>query len=148
MVGQVEKVCDEVGARLFYNFLRLADLLNFSVIHEHYTVGNLKAYTGAESFNHYAHCLREVLYPFLPREGLLWGLRIVLLLALVVHVGAAAHLWRRGRRARGPHRARARGWRSFTARTMPVTGLVLLGFIVFHILDLTTGTSPAATVAF
>ncbi len=117
----------------------------FVLVH---TVGNLKAYTGAESFNHYAHWLREVLYPFLPREGLLWGLRIVLLLALVVHVGAAAHLWRRGRRARGPHRARARGWRSFTARTMPVTGLVLLGFIVFHILDLTTGTSPAATGAF
>lgn len=117
----------------------------FVLIH---TVGNLKVYTGAESFNGYAHWLREVLYPFLPREGLLWGLRIVLLISLVVHVGAAALLWGRARTARGPHRARARGWRSFTARTMPVTGLVLLGFIVFHILDLTTGVRPAASGAF
>lgn len=117
----------------------------FVLVH---TVGNLKVYGGPESFNGYAHWLREVLYPLLPREGLLWGLRVALLLALVVHVGAAAMLWRRARRARGPHRARGSGWRSFTARTMPVTGLVLLGFIVFHILDLTTGSRPAASSAF
>lgn len=33
-------------------------------------IGNLKVFTGAESFNTYAHWLRTVLQPFLPYEGL------------------------------------------------------------------------------
>lgn len=108
-------------------------------------IGNLKVFTGAEHFDDYAHWLRTVLEPLLPYEGLLWILRVVLLVALVGHVWCAALLTVRGRRARGPYRRKGLGWRSFPARTMPVTGVVLLLFIVFHILDLTTGTTPVAS---
>ncbi|MCV7192976.1 succinate dehydrogenase cytochrome b subunit [Mycolicibacterium brumae] len=112
-------------------------------------VGNLKIYTGATHFDDYAHWLRTLAEPLLPYEGALWLFRAVLLTALIGHVWAAVLLTIRGRRARGAFRRRGMtGMRSFTARTMPVTGVVLLAFIVFHILDLTTGTRPAASAEF
>ncbi|MGO1583878.1 MAG: succinate dehydrogenase cytochrome b subunit, partial [Actinomycetaceae bacterium] len=112
-------------------------------------IGNLKIFQGEAALNSYAHWLRTAFYPLLPHEGLLWILRSVLSVALVVHVVAAVMLWYRGRRARGPHRrTKMRGSRSFLARTMPITGLILLFFVVFHILDLTLGAQPAAPEAF
>lgn len=111
-------------------------------------IGNLKVFTGADHFNEYAHWLRTVLAPFLPYEGLLWIVRAVLIGCLVAHVGAAAVLWSRGRASRGAHRHTGLGLRNFTARTMLVTGVVLLGFVVFHVLDLTTGTAGAASASF
>lgn len=61
-------------------------------------VGNLKAYFGAESYNSYSLWLRTAFYPLLPHEGLLWIMRVVLGVALVLHVVAAcpngsAHLF-------------------------------------------------------
>ena len=111
-------------------------------------IGNLKVFTGAESFNEYAYWLRTVLQPFLPYEGLLWILRVVLLACLVAHVAAAAAIWVRGRASRGPHRRRGMWLRSFTTRSMLVTGILLLAFVVIHVLDLTTGTPGVATEAF
>lgn len=106
-------------------------------------IGNLKVYAGPEDFNGYAHWLREAFEPVLPYEGLLWILRVVLLIAVVLHVWCAAVLWARARRARGRHRAPLRRT-SALARTMPLTGIALLAFVVFHILDLTTGHAGAA----
>ena len=40
------------------------------------------------------------------------------------------------------------GMDSFATRSMLVTGIVLLCFIVFHLLDLTMGVQPAASDAF
>ena len=39
-------------------------------------------------------------------------------------------------------------WNTFTARSMIVTGIVLLLFIIFHILDLTMGVKPVASEDF
>ena len=112
-------------------------------------IGNLKVYTGAQHFDAYAHWLRTLLEPLLPYEGALWIFRVVLLSCLIAHVGAAVLLTGRGHRARGRFRRRGmRGLRSFTARTMLVSGLVLLLFIAFHILDLTLGARPAASGEF
>jgi succinate dehydrogenase / fumarate reductase, cytochrome b subunit len=111
-------------------------------------IGNLKVYTGPAHFDDYAHWLRTVLEPLLPYEGLLWIVRVVLGVALVTHVGCAVVLSRRARRARGAFRRKGLGYRSFPARTMPVTGIVLLAFIAFHLLDLTTGTAPVATTGY
>lgn len=117
----------------------------FVVVH---LVGNLKVYLGEQHFDDYAHWLRTLLEPLVPYEGVLWTLRVVLAVCLLGHVGAGALLWRRARRARGPFPRRGLGWRTFSARTMPVTGIVLLLFVVFHILDLTTGTAPVASRAY
>jgi succinate dehydrogenase / fumarate reductase, cytochrome b subunit len=112
-------------------------------------IGNLKVYTGAAHFDAYAHWLRTLLEPLLPYEGALWIFRVVLLSCLIAHVGAAVLLTVRARRARGRfRRTRMRSLKSFTARTMLVSGLVLLLFIVFHILDLTVGARPAGSDSF
>ncbi|WP_233542725.1 succinate dehydrogenase cytochrome b subunit [Kocuria tytonis] len=111
--------------------------------------GNLHIYRGQEEFDHYAHWLRELLMPLVPYEGVLWILRAVLVTSLVLHVGGGLLLWTRARRARGPFRrsglTRGEAW---MARSMLGTGIVILLFVVFHVLDLTLGAQPAATDTF
>lgn len=110
--------------------------------------GNLKVFQGADSFNHYAAWLREAFSPLLPKEFLLWALRIALVVSLVIHVGAAALVWARGRRARGGHAVAKRGFASWSAWLMPLTGAVLLLFLAIHLLDLTLGVAPVAAAEF
>lgn len=112
--------------------------------------GNLKVYQGSEKFDGYALWLRHAFEPFFPETGVLWIMRIVLILALALHVVSAAILYVRGRRFRGPHRARKyrNGMQAVSARLMPLTGVLILVFIVVHILDLTVGMAPVATEQF
>lgn len=118
----------------------------FVVVH---MIGNLKVFSGAEHFDGYAHWLRTLLEPLFPYQGVLWTLRVVLVVCLLAHVWCAAILVRRSRSAAGPHRRRTRpGTASFGARSMLVSGGILLLFVVFHILDMTTGTTPVASESF
>jgi succinate dehydrogenase / fumarate reductase cytochrome b subunit len=105
-------------------------------------VGNLKVYLDDAQlhFNEYAHWLRGMLNPVLPGESFLWLFRGALLLCLVLHVYAGLTLWIRARKARGRHgRALNGARRHLVGRNMLWLGLILLGFIVFHLLDLTIG---------
>jgi succinate dehydrogenase / fumarate reductase, cytochrome b subunit len=102
--------------------------------------GNLKIFFGPDPFNHYAEWLRVAGSPLFPDEGVLWIARVVLLAALFVHVGAYIQLWRQKRRARTV------GYRTFDpqvfnwmSRAMVWGGIAILGFVIFHILHLTTG---------
>jgi len=104
-------------------------------------LGNLKLYQSPDAFNAYAKFLRRLLYPILPESGMLNLLRLVLVLALVVHVVAAAQLTAMNRRAR-PERYRSpRDYvaADFAARTMRWTGVIVLLFIAYHLADLTLG---------
>ncbi|MDV8000470.1 succinate dehydrogenase [Rhodococcus sp. IEGM 1408] len=118
----------------------------FVVVH---MIGNLKVFGGAAGFDGYAVWLRTLFYPLVPHGGVLWLLRVVLVLALVAHVACSVVLVRRSRAAAGPHRRRT-GFTlaSFGARSMLLTGVVLLLFVVVHILDMTTGTAPVAPETF
>ena len=119
--------------------------------------GNLKVFLGPEAFNGYAFWLREAFYPLFPKQGVLWLMRVLLASALVIHVGAGGILWWRGRkggtkRSRIALRDRARAARgtvqSLSATLMPFTGVIILLFLIFHVLDLTVGWAPFATVTF
>lgn len=74
--------------------------------------GNLKAFAGRAAFDDYAHHLRTVGEPFLPYAGALWIVRVVLVVSVVVHIGAALILWRRARTAT----AGRGGWRYESTR--------------------------------
>lgn len=113
-------------------------------------VGNLKVYAGESSFNAYADFLREFGYPLIPHEGLLWVFRIVLLVSIILHVWAGLALTGRAHQSRGKFKRKnmVSSYNTFTARTMPVTGIILLLFIIFHILDLTLGVKPVAPEGF
>ena len=102
--------------------------------------GNLKAFSGHDAYNDYAEHLRELGEPMLPHEGALWILRVLLLLALVVHVYSAAVLWRRARRARSVrYVVKKHTGATFASRMMRWGGLTLLLFIVWHLLNFTIG---------
>jgi succinate dehydrogenase / fumarate reductase cytochrome b subunit len=115
-------------------------LMAFVLVH---MVGNLKIYFGAGSFDSYSHWLREVGEPALPEKWLLWGVRIVLLVALAVHLHAAYALTQDNRRARPIKYASKRDFvaADFASRTMRWTGIIILLFVAFHLLDLTWGTT-------
>jgi len=104
-------------------------------------LGNLKTFLGADAIDGYAAGLRTLGEPFVPEGFALWGVRIVLLLCVVVHIGAVLKLWLRNRAARPIAYARYVPKEStFSARFMLVSGSILLVYVVLHILHLTTGT--------
>jgi succinate dehydrogenase / fumarate reductase cytochrome b subunit len=109
--------------------------------------GNLKVYIGAEDFDHYAEWLRHLLNPLVPGTAFLWLFRAALGLCLVLHVYSGATIWARARRARGG-KARKLLANRISSRTMIYTGLILLCFIIFHLLDLTVGTPGVASDKF
>jgi len=105
-------------------------------------LGNLKAYQGQAKFDAYAAFLREVGAPVFGHGQLLWLVRLVLLAAVSLHVVAAWQVYRQSRRARPT------GYRRFddlslayASRTMRWGGVILLAFVVYHLLHLTTGTA-------
>ncbi len=104
-------------------------------------IGNLKLYLGAAELNTYAEWLRDFGYPALPHSGVLWLMRIALLVSLILHVHASYALTMMNRRARPQRYASKRDWiaADFASRTMRWTGVIVLLFIAFHLLDLTWG---------
>ena len=118
----------------------------FVVVH---MIGNLKVFGGAAGFDGYAVWLRTLFSPLVPHGGVLWVLRVILVLALVAHVACSVVLIRRSRAAAGPHRRRT-GFTlaSFGARSMLLTGVVMLLFVVVHVLDMTIGRAPVAPETF
>ena len=104
-------------------------------------LGNLKIFFGPDEFNGYAHWLRTIGEPLLHHEWSLWIVRVVLLAAVVAHAVSAYQLSRRDIAAR-PVEVRAQAARARATRPAPCAGAaIILGlFIVWHVLDLTTGT--------
>ena len=115
-----------------------AVMLGYLVLH---MLGNLKIFFGEQALNTYAAWLREVGEPALPGSGMLWIVRVVLLVSVVAHIVSATVLARRARRARPVRYAHRRPVStSYAARTMRWGGVIILLFVVYHVLDLTTGT--------
>lgn len=113
-------------------------LFGFVLIH---MIGNLKLYGGPQDLDNYGGWLREVGYPALPHQGALWIARAVLLAAVVLHIWAAWQVTRMSRDARPQGYAMRRPVQmSYASRTMRWGGVIILLFVVYHLLDFTTGT--------
>ena len=112
--------------------------------------GNLKLYLpahdGQEAIDAYGAFLRSMGDPLIPSGHLLWIIRIVLLACVIAHIYGAFALTARSKAARGKFKRTnlMGGLDSFATKTMLVSGLVLLLFIIFHLLDLTMGVQPIA----
>ena len=112
--------------------------------------GNLKLYLpahgGEEALDEYGAFLRSMGEPLFPHEGALWIIRAVLLVAIIAHIYGAIALTARSKASRGKFRRSnlMGGLDSFATKSMLVTGIVLLLFIIFHLLDLTLGVQPIA----
>ncbi len=105
-------------------------------------IGNLKMYLGPAEFDHYAEFLRELLVPILPRTVTLWLLRSTLIVAILLHIHAAYSLTILNRKARPVKYQSERDYvaANFASRTMRWSGIIVLLFIIWHLLDLTAGT--------
>jgi succinate dehydrogenase / fumarate reductase cytochrome b subunit len=106
-------------------------LAGFVLVH---MLGNLQVFAGAAKMNAYAAFLKAT-------PALLWGTRLVIGLAALVHIVTALQLIFTSLASRPVRYARKRalaaGWAS---RTMLITGPLLAVYAVYHILHLTTGT--------
>ena len=104
--------------------------VGFVILH---VAGNLQAFAGREKLNAYSALLHG------PAAELLWLMRLLLIVALVLHVLMAWQLTRMAHAARpDDYRRRAPQVSTLASRTMRWGGLLFLGFIVFHILHFTT----------
>ncbi len=111
-------------------------------------LGNLKLYLGPAQVDRYGAWLRTMGEPALPRMVVLWAVRIVLIVALALHLHAAWSLTRVDLRAR-PERYRRRTdyiAANFASRTMRWTGPIVGLFIVYHLFDLSWGPANPAFV--
>ncbi|MGA8657100.1 MAG: succinate dehydrogenase cytochrome b subunit [Chthoniobacterales bacterium] len=98
-------------------------------------LGNLQIYRSADRLNAYAEFLHSL-------GPLLWLVRIILLAAFVVHIVATIQLAIQNRRAKPQKYAVAGYQRSTTAsRTMIVSGLIVLCFVIYHLLQFTFETT-------
>lgn len=105
-------------------------LSGFVLLH---MMGNLIAFTGAEAMDAYGAALRKV-------PAALWGMRLVLLASVGLHIWAYWALMRISLAARRkPYQKVAYQESSYASRTMRWTGPLLAIFIVYHILHMTTG---------
>lgn len=107
-------------------------LVGFVFVH---MAGNLQMFAGAEAINTYAFQLKSL--PWF----VLWGSRLFLLFAVVVHAWTAALICAENRASRpianNVEVTKKSGWASLN---MGLTGSILFAFIVFHILHFTTQT--------
>ena len=100
--------------------------------------GNLQVYLGAEQMDRYAAFLHSM-------PALLWGVRILLVASVLAHIVASIQLTLLKQEARptGYAKKQAIG-SSYASRTMMWSGPIIAAFVIFHILDLTTGATNTA----
>jgi succinate dehydrogenase cytochrome b subunit len=104
-------------------------------------LGNMKLYLGPEHMNEYAHWLRTMGGPAVPEDYAIWAVRALLIVAAWLHIQAATQLTLMNRRARPlPYTNRDYVTASYASRTMRWGGVIILLFVIYHLLHLTTGT--------
>ena len=98
--------------------------------------GNLQIYSpDRQQINQYAAFLHDPTHAYF-----LWGARIILLVAVVLHILAAFQLWRQNRSARPVGYFKKDDVpAAYAARTMVWSGPIIAAFVIFHVLHLTTG---------
>jgi succinate dehydrogenase / fumarate reductase cytochrome b subunit len=99
-------------------------------------LGNLQIYSSdPEQINRYAAFLHN------PSNAMaLWGARLILLAAVVMHIVSSAQLWNLNREARPQrYQKKADVPTSYAARTMVWSGPIVAAFVIFHVLHLTAG---------
>jgi succinate dehydrogenase / fumarate reductase cytochrome b subunit len=93
--------------------------------------GNLQVFLGPEAINRYGHFLQS-------NTELLWPVRIILLTFIVLHIWAAASLSAENKAARPiGYGAYNPVGSSYASRTMLMSGLIVLAFIIYHLLHYT-----------
>lgn len=124
-------------------------LLGFVVAH---MIGNFHVYEGPVELHEYAEALRELGGDIVPRNVLLWLLRLGLIAMFGLHI-AAAYTTKEISRQASDNANWIDGQKSYpggrdyvaanyASRTMRWTGPIILLYLIFHLADLTWGVLP------
>ncbi|MDG1875439.1 MAG: succinate dehydrogenase cytochrome b subunit [Mariniblastus sp.] len=111
-----------------------------------HVAGNLKVFTGSTPdgiphIDEYGQFLKVAGAPLVPEQFVLWSARGVLLLSLILHVLVVSQLAMLSQEARPVNYVKSKKKAaSLPALYMMFTGILILGFVIFHILHFTTGT--------
>jgi succinate dehydrogenase / fumarate reductase, cytochrome b subunit len=96
-------------------------------------LGNLQVFEGPAKLNAYGAFLHSI-------GEILWPVRIILLIAVTLHIVATVQLALRKKRARPiEYSVKKAIASSYASRTMYWSGPIVLAFIIFHLLHLTAG---------
>ena len=95
------------------------------------SLGNLQIYMGPDKINWYAQFLHDL-------GPILWAVRVILIAAFVTHIVATIQLAQENRLAK-PQKYAVAGYQRSTlaSRTMIVSGLIVLCFVIYHLLQFT-----------
>ena len=105
-------------------------LFGFVVAH---MLGNLQIFLGQNQLNGYAEHLKNL-------PVLLWPARILLLLALAIHMTIGVLLAIENKKARPvPYAHEGTAQANLASRSMVMTGLIVFAFIVYHLFHFTFG---------
>jgi succinate dehydrogenase / fumarate reductase cytochrome b subunit len=106
-------------------------------------IGNLKLYLGRGEIDLYGEALRNMPGHLLPRTVLLWVIRVIYIAAFAVHIQAAVSLTRMNQKARTTRYQSPRDYvaATYASRTMRWSGVIVILYVIFHLLDLTWGTA-------
>lgn len=122
-------LCSSIGKKYLMAITGLL-LLGFVIAH---LLGNLLIFAGPQALNAYAKKLMDL-------GGFLWGARLILLLSVAIHIVTAIQLSLENKKARAQsYQYKATLQTTFAARTMLVSGLMVLAFIIYHLLHFTFG---------
>jgi succinate dehydrogenase / fumarate reductase cytochrome b subunit len=102
-------------------------------------IGNLKIFYGRADYNAYAAWLRTMGAPAVPHGWALAIIEIVLVACVLLHIGSAAELALRARRARPVRYHGGRPKQGYASRTMRTGAILIVIFVIYHLLDLTFG---------
>lgn len=122
-----------IGAKWLMAATGLA-LLLFVIAH---MLGNLQVFLGRDRLNNYAEGLQHL-------GALLWVARLGLLALFVIHVVTAIRIANENKAARPvPYATLQPQVTSYAARTMVMSGLIVLAFVAYHLAHFTWGwTNP------
>lgn len=122
-----QAIDSSIGGKLIVAVTGLA-LVGFIVGH---LSGNLLVFAGRDAINAYAEGLRK--FP-----ALLWGMRLGLLAAAVLHIYFTIRLNLRNRASRPqPYLKKVYARASLQSRTMVLSGLLLLFYAIYHLAHFT-----------
>jgi succinate dehydrogenase / fumarate reductase cytochrome b subunit len=121
-----------LSASIGKKFMMAVTGLGFILFLAGHLAGNLTIYAGGDAFNAYADKL----------QGLGPVLRVMeggLIAFALVHIVSGLYLFVKNRLARPVRYAvdKSAGGRTFSSVTMPYTGLLILAFVVFHLVNFT-----------
>jgi succinate dehydrogenase / fumarate reductase, cytochrome b subunit len=95
-------------------------------------IGNLVVFMGPEPFNEYAYFLHHMLH------GMgIWLFRAVMLVMVAAHIIATVALTTQNRAARKAYECQTTIQASKSSRTMILSGLTILAFVIYHMLHFT-----------